>query len=161
MPEIIARQAQPYAGITGRVTMTTIGAIADRLPELFGFLADRGVEPADAPFFRFYVIDMEREMEIEVGVPTPGPVDGEGEVRGGVLPAGRYASATHVGHPDQLIDATRDLLEWADRQGLTFDRADSPRGDAWACRLEIYRTDPREEPDMSKWETQLAFKLAD
>ena len=28
-------------------------------------------------------------------------------------------------------------------------------------RLEIYKTDPAEEPDMSKWETELAFKLAD
>jgi DNA-binding transcriptional MerR regulator len=25
----------------------------------------------------------------------------------------------------------------------------------------IYLTDPREEPDMSKWVTQLAFRLAD
>jgi len=29
------------------------------------------------------------------------------------------------------------------------------------CRLEIYLTDPSVEPDMSKWETQLAFRLAD
>jgi len=25
---------------------------------------------------------------------------------------------------------------------------------------QIYLTDPSEEPDMSKWQTQLAFKLA-
>ena len=34
-------------------------------------------------------------------------------------------------------------------------------GDRWACRLETYLTDPRQEPDMSKWVTQLAFSLAD
>jgi len=28
-------------------------------------------------------------------------------------------------------------------------------------RLEIYLTDPAQEPDMSKWVTQLAFRLAD
>ena len=27
--------------------------------------------------------------------------------------------------------------------------------------LEIYETNPAEEPDMSKWVTQLAFRLAD
>jgi hypothetical protein len=27
--------------------------------------------------------------------------------------------------------------------------------------VEYYLTDPREEPDMSKWVTQLAFRLAD
>jgi hypothetical protein len=34
-------------------------------------------------------------------------------------------------------------------------------GDRWASRLEFYLTDPREEPDISKWVTQLAFRLAD
>jgi hypothetical protein len=33
-------------------------------------------------------------------------------------------------------------------------------GDRWGSRLEFYLTDPREEP-MSKWVTQLAFRLAD
>ena len=31
----------------------------------------------------------------------------------------------------------------------------------WGSRLEISLTDPRQEPDMSKWVTQLAFRLAD
>ena len=34
-------------------------------------------------------------------------------------------------------------------------------GDRWGSRLEIHLTDPRQEPDMSKWQTQLAFRLAD
>jgi hypothetical protein len=34
-------------------------------------------------------------------------------------------------------------------------------GDRWGARLEFYLTDPAEEPDMSKWQTQLAFRLAD
>jgi hypothetical protein len=34
-------------------------------------------------------------------------------------------------------------------------------GERWGCCLEIYLTDPGQEPDMSKWQTQLAFRLAD
>ena len=34
-------------------------------------------------------------------------------------------------------------------------------GERWGGRLEIYLTDPAQEPDMSKWVTQLAFRLAD
>jgi hypothetical protein len=45
--------------------------------------------------------------------------------------------------------------------GLEFDRHDEPSGDAFACRLEIYPTSPEEEPDPSKWDTILAFKLRD
>ena len=62
-----------------------------------------------------------------------------------------------------------DTYEFAERlsqrleaeQGLTWDVTSSEDGDRWACRLENYLTDPGQEPDMSKWVTQLAFKLAD
>jgi hypothetical protein len=68
---------------------------------------------------------------------------------------------THVGHPDELLEATRTLLDWAASQGLKWDVAPSADGERWACRLESYLTNPAEEPDMSKWVTQLAFRLAD
>ena len=68
---------------------------------------------------------------------------------------------THVGHPSELAAATKTLLDWAAAQGLTWDMSPGVNGERWGCRLEIYLTDPRQEPDMSKWVTQLAFKLAD
>ena len=46
-------------------------------------------------------------------------------------------------------------------QGLTWDMSPGETGERWGSRLEFYLTDPREEPDMSKWVTQLAFRLAD
>jgi hypothetical protein len=32
-------------------------------------------------------------------------------------------------------------------------------GERWGSRLEIYLTDPAQEPDLSKWVTELAFRL--
>jgi hypothetical protein len=34
------------------------------------------------------------------------------------------------------------------------------QGELWACRLEVYTTNPVEEPDPANWETTRAFKLA-
>lgn len=34
-------------------------------------------------------------------------------------------------------------------------------GEHWGSRVEFYRTNPAEEPDMNEWVTQLAFRLAD
>jgi len=34
-------------------------------------------------------------------------------------------------------------------------------GDAWGARLEVFLTDPRVEPDIERWQTELAFLLAD
>jgi hypothetical protein len=77
------------------------------------------------------------------------------------LPAGRYVETTFTGHPDQLINVTADLLRWAAEQGRTFDQHARPDGEVWGCRLEIYQTDPTDEPDMNRWTTTLAFRLAD
>ncbi len=159
-PRVVERPEQPYAGITGTVTMTTFNEIADRFPEIFARLADRGVEPAAAPFFRYHVIDMERELQIEIGVPVAAPVADDGPVRAGVLPAGKYVTLTHVGHPDQLVEVTAELLKWAADQNLAFDVEKTERGDRWGSRLEILHTNPAEEPDPAKWRTELAFRLA-
>ena len=123
-PTIVERQPQPYMGIVNRVSMDSIPEAADRLAEVFGWIGARGIEMADAPFFKYNVIDMDRELEIEVGVPIA------------------------------------ELLAWAEREGLRFAKEDTPSGELWECRLEVYSTDPAVEPDMNKWETTLLFKLA-
>ena len=159
-PSVVERLAQPYVGVREHITMTTFATIADRFPEVFGWLAANGIEPAGPPFFRYRTIDMERALEVEAGVPVAEPVAPTGPVFADTLPAGRYVDLTFVGHPDGLLDETTRLLAWADDEGLTFDHHDSPAGDAWASRLELYHTDPTVEPDMSRWRTELLFKLA-
>ncbi len=159
-PEIVSRAEQPYVAIRARVSMSQLGSVGARLGEVFGWLAARGVPPAGAPFFKYNVIDMARELEVEAGVPVAAAVDGDDHVLTGVLPAGRYATLAHAGHPDKLLGATKALLDWAPEQGLTWDMSPSDAGERWGCRLEIYLTNPSEEPDMNKWQTQLAFRLA-
>jgi DNA gyrase inhibitor GyrI len=88
-------------------------------------------------------------------------VAGDERVLAGVLPAGRYVTMTHVGHPDGLYEATGRLLTWAKEQGLSWDSSDTEAGERWGARLEIYESDPDDEPDMNKWVTVLAFRLAD
>jgi effector-binding domain-containing protein len=160
-PEIVTRAEQPYVAIRGQVSMAEIGAFAVRTPEVYAWLGADGLPPAGPPFLKYNVIDMARQLEIDNGVPVAAPVDGDGDVISGVLPGGRYATLTHVSHPSELIDATKELLDWAASHGLTWDMSPGETGDRWVSRQEIYLTDPREEPDMSKWVTQLAFRLAD
>jgi effector-binding domain-containing protein len=159
--QVVERDAQAYVAIKEAVTMETISEIADRIPEVFGWLGARGVEPTGAPFLKYNVIDMGQRLEIEAGVPVATEIAGEGDVLAGVLPAGRYATVTHVGPFDRLVDVTAALLDWAAEQGLEWDVTETDEGRRWRCRLEIYETDPSAEPDMSKWKTVLAFKLAD
>jgi effector-binding domain-containing protein len=159
-PKIVARADQPYVGIRTNVTMRQIGEkLPPLLGEVFGWLDARGVTPAGAPFFKYNVIDMEGELEIEVGVPLATAVAGDGRVLAGVLPAGRYVTMWHVGHPDGLYEATGRLLKWGAEQGVKWDASDDQKH--WGARTESYEDDPDDEPDMDKWLTELRFRLAD
>ncbi|WP_433331178.1 GyrI-like domain-containing protein [Spirillospora sp. CA-294931] len=157
-PRIEERPAQAYASMHRKVTMATIAEIADRIPELVGWVLSRGIPMAGAPFLKYDLIAMDGVLEVEAGLPIGGPAEGDDQVRVASLPAGRYASLTHVGHPDELVGRTAELLEWAEKSGLSWDADDTGR---WACRMEVYKTNPAEEPDPARWETELVFKLAD
>ena len=154
------RAEQPYVGMTASITMDDFSPIADRLTEIFGRLGERGLQPVGSPFFRYRVIDMEREMVVEAGVPVAEPLVVDG-LDADVLPSGRYVTTTFTGHPEQLVTVTADLLRWADDQGLAFEQHTGPEGHVWGCRLEFQETDPAVEPDMNRWTTTLAFRLAD
>lgn len=160
-PTVTDRPGQPYVGIRRRVTMQSMAEIVDRTPELFGWLDGRGIEPTGAPFLKYDLIDMAGVLEVEAGVPVASTVDGEGDVFAGTLPAGRYVTLVHHGHPDELERVTGDLLAWAAGLGLDWDMTQTPTGERWGCRLESYETDPREQPDMHRWDTELAFRLRD
>jgi effector-binding domain-containing protein len=160
-PEIAQRAAVPYAGVSAWVPMAAVGSLADRIPEIFGWLGARGIAPAGPPFFRYHVIDMDRQLHVEAGVPVASAVDDDGDVRGGILPAGRFAVMTHTGAPPTLVAATAALLDWAQARGLAFDVSESEAGEKWGCRVEFYQTDPAQQPDTSKWQTELAFRLKD
>jgi effector-binding domain-containing protein len=161
-PAIVEREAQPYVAITERVTMSDISAVLPDLhPQVGAWLTDRQMRPAGAPFWKYDLIDMANFLEVEVAVPVATAVEGDERVRAGVLPAGRYVTATFTGHPMGLENATATLLEWGKQHDVTWDMAATDVGEVWGARLEIYETDPLIEPDMAKWQTTLAFRLAD
>ena len=79
----------------------------------------------------------------------------------GRLPAGRYGSLVHRGPYEELYDANAVLIGWAKERGIRWDAEETEAGERFGCRLEIYRTDPREEPDPAKRETEVAIRIAD
>jgi effector-binding domain-containing protein len=156
------REDQDYAAIRAEVSMDGFGDLLGPMwGEVFGWLGSRGIEPAGPPLIRYDVIDMQRGMEIEVGVPVGAPVEGDDRVTGGFLPGGRYAALSYFGDYSGLVGANAALQEWAASEDLRFDQWTTDRGDAFGGRIESYLTDPDEEPDPAKWQTDVAYRLAD
>ncbi len=159
-PRVEYRDEQPYAGLPATVTMATLAQAIDQgYPRLFRWLDEHAIAPAGPPFIRYLVIDMAADLDIELGVPVAATVAADDQVQAGMLPGGRYATLLYAGPYDGLIGANAALQQWAQRQGLEFDAADTDRGSAWRCRVEHYRTDPSAEPDPAKWETDVAYLL--
>ncbi|WP_380171464.1 GyrI-like domain-containing protein [Kineococcus sp. DHX-1] len=164
-PTVEDRPAVPYLGSRRAVTTTSMQLVADRISGLVDVVLAHDVVPTGPVLLRYEVIDMAHEMVVVAGVPVPEDAldlaDRVDDVHRDVLPAGRYVTVVHRGHPDTLVGATADLLAWTEAQGLRLDVRPSPQGEVWGCRVEHYLTDPAEEPRMDLWDTGLAFRLAD
>jgi effector-binding domain-containing protein len=104
---------------------------------------------------------MTGKMDIEVGWPVGSEATGNGSVTAGALPAGKYATLVYTGNYPGLIDATAALLKWGAEQGLRWDSWLVGEGEVFGARLESYWTNPAEEPDLNKHETEIAIRLAD
>jgi hypothetical protein len=160
-PIVVERAAQPYVGRRESVTMTDFARVADHLPGMFATLAERGVGVAGPPFFRYRRIDMAAELVVDAGIPVVTPPAVQPPMFTDVLPAGRYATVSHVGHPGELMGVTARLLDWAQHEGLAWDMTPTAEGEEWGARLEVLMTNPAEQPDMHQWRTDLFFRLAD
>jgi len=158
-PKIDTRSKQNYMGIRAIAPFKGMSKVIGKLSdELNAWVDEHKVQPAGPPFLRYHVIDMRGFMDIEFGFPIRKSVPDDGEVKAGILPAGRYASLVYSGGG---ISGNRALIQWVRAQGMDFDRWDTEQGDNFRSRYETYLTDPKIEPRKSKWKIEVAIKLAD
>ncbi|HEV7652319.1 MAG TPA: GyrI-like domain-containing protein [Actinophytocola sp.] len=156
-PTVLERTEQPYVAIPIRATLREWGEVNALVPEVYGWLAARGITPAGAVFFRHSVVGgFDEKFSVEVGVPVAEPVEGDGRVLAGAKPAGRYVVAVHRGHPDGIAKSHLALVEWAGEHGVEL----AKDGEVWGGMYESYGTDPAVEPDMDEWETELAYLVS-
>lgn len=158
LPRIVDRAATPYAAIPAEVSIPFGEAIGPLMGEAAGYLGASGVGAFGPAVFKYDVIDMPR-LEIELGFVTPGPVDGNGRVKSGLLPAGKYATVTYTGHYDNVMDATATLIGWAKEKGIEWDSTSDAKGEHFVSRFEIYPNGPDDEPDPNKWITEIWIKV--
>ena len=157
-PKIITQPDRHCAGIRTVTPFRGMFAVRDRLmEELYAWSDGRAIGYGQT-FFRLHVVDMDGPMDVEVGVVTETPVQGDGRVRAGILPAGRYATVTYVNHGRRANGMLRD---WVQEQGLTLDCTATSEGERFGCRYEAYLTDPRSERRKTRWRTELAIRLTD
>jgi effector-binding domain-containing protein len=162
LPQIIERPARTYAFMRFTVRMDEMLKPADEgFPIVFKTLAEQGIQPTGAAFYNYRRINMADTLDVEAGIAVERPGTATQQVEFGTLPAGRFVTLRWHGHPDQLEAVTTLLIGWVKQTERPLDVEERADGDHFACRLEIYETDPAEQSDMTQWVTELAFKLKD
>lgn len=170
-PRVEERPAQPYVAIHAEGDAERFAATVDAaFPELFGWLAARGIAPAGPPFIHYAVFEPGGRFAVDVAAPVQEGVHGDERVSAGTLPAGRWVVHVHRGAYRATTPAWegRDLeaahalvLAWAEREGIAWAGAPASPGFAFAARVERYLAGPPIVSDPAEWETELAFLTAD
>lgn len=159
-PKIVTRAAVHYVGVKATVPITGIkNFMQTNIPKIFTWIKDHNMKPNGAEFLRYTYIDMQKGLDLEVGVPVAKAVKGDGGIRAGVIPAGRYVSLTHLGDYGELMATNGALQNWAKSKHLTFKMQKGAKGDEFVSRLEFYKSGPWDQKDPAKWETEVLYMV--
>ena len=110
---------------------------------------------------RYLTTDMSKKLDIDVGFVVDRPARGNERIIADILPAGRYATILYTGsyRGKGIFKATVALLDWAKKNGITWNTTAKNGVEFWNGRTEWYLTDPARETDMTKYQTELAFLI--
>ncbi len=135
------------------LSVRTRAAVQD-LPQLFGqtygalmqYMGELGAQPSGEPFAAYYNLDMQ-DLDVEIGFPVTKHLPDRGNIRGSLLPAGKYASTMHIGPYDTVGPAYEALAQYVTANGY------EPAGVAY----EFYFSGPETPPNEIR--TQIVFPL--
>ena len=162
-PTLEQRPEMHYAAVRLQVPIPFGKFIQPATDKVTAWLSARGIETTGAPFIRYLTTDMAKKLDIEVGWPVAAPVTGDEQIVTGTIPAGRYAVMMYTGsfRGKGLYKATVYFMGWAQENQVVWKTAQIDGVEWWAARFEHYLTDIAQETNPDKWETELAFMVAD
>lgn len=156
---IVEKPERSYLGIRLSTPFGGMFAVVTKaLKELRKWSKENSLSEEGPYFVRYYHCDMKDIMEVEVGLMTNSGLVGEGRIKPGSLPKGKYATLVYRGNG---LRGNQALMKWAKDHGITFEPLVADAVESYTCRYEAYLTDYRTEPRKLLWDVELSIKLAD
>jgi effector-binding domain-containing protein len=164
-PKLEQRPAQYYVAIRMAVPIPFGKYLQPAWEKVEQWLHQQGL-PASASgpaIIRYLTTDMSKKLDIDVGFTIDRPLVGDDHIIVETLPAGQYAVMLYTGpyKGKGVFKATVALLEWAKANNITWNTSIKNNAEWWNGRTEFYLTDPAKEKDTRKYQTELAFLVAD
>jgi effector-binding domain-containing protein len=158
-PKLEQRTEQRYVAIRTAVPIPFGKYLQPLWGEVSAWLNNKGVTSFGPAIIRYLTTDMSKKLDIEVGFIVDQALPGNERIGADALPAGQYATLVYTGsyRGKGIYKATVALLDWAQENHIVWDTTSRDNVEWWNGRAELYLTDPDHEPDVKKYQTQLAF----
>lgn len=115
---------------------------------LYGYIPESGLQITGGPFALYRSFSKDA-VTYEAGVPVSGPMKAMGRIKTGKLDPCKTVVGYYYGSYEKMEPAYEKIQKWAADKGIAFKEY------MW----EIYMTDPKAEPDTSKWLTEIYFPV--
>lgn len=154
---IVDKPERPYLGIRFETPFGGMFAVITKtLKELRKWSKENSLSEEGPYFVRYYHCDMTDIMDVEVGLMTKSAHPGQGRIKPGSLPKGRYATLVYRGNG---LRGNQALMKWAKDNGVQFDPINADLAESYVCRYEAYLTDYRVESRKLLWDVELSIKI--
>lgn len=155
-PDIQIKEIREQPTLTIRES-ATMATIPERMGQIFSeviaFMGKKGIVPAGTPFAYWHDMNSESMskgvFDMECGFPVGVPAQGDGQIKASRLPGGKVITAMHIGPYESLAQTYEAVLAWVNEKGYQV------KEDMW----ETYLTNPCEEPDKTKWMTEIFWPM--
>lgn len=113
------KKAQPVIFMRTKIQIDMLPKLLEETSaKIKRYLKESGVTASDVLYTRYHDGLLGNDVDVEIGMPVSKEVQGIGELRSSVLPAGKYVYATYKGDPDELEKAYDGILKWIDEADL-------------------------------------------
>lgn len=152
--DVVLKKINPQTIVSVRETIPNYGAVGKLLGDVFGFIGQRGIQPAGAPFTVWHDHDFrETEVDAEAAVPIVAAIApvviGDERVKISQLPAAEMACVIHQGSYDDFGLAYTALGEWIEANSYRIT----------GSNREIYLSGPESTSNPAEYITEIQFPV--
>lgn len=119
--EILEKTEHPMIYIR---TQTTVQDLPEHIgasyAKMGAYLEKNGRYLADVPFVSFYSFEDLNNMDVAMGFPLASSLEGAGEIKSGILPAGKVVSCMYLGPYNQIEQIYGQIMKRIEELGCEF-----------------------------------------
>jgi effector-binding domain-containing protein len=110
--ELVEQETQTVIFIRTRTSFADMPKlIGESYCKITAYLGELGEQPAGMPYAAYYNLDMQ-DMDLEMGFPVARQLPGKGEIKPGIIPAGKYVTCLYQGPYSQMERAYNEIFKW-------------------------------------------------